>query len=63
MNLTHIDPTDVIEKVTARYARMCRQPHGTYNNMLSRQVQALAEVLVGEINDVILEIENASDQE
>ena len=61
MNLTHIDSTEVIAKTTARYVQMCREPKGTYNRALSRQVQALAEVLIGEINDALLEIENASD--
>jgi hypothetical protein len=61
MNLTHIDPLDIIDKTEKRYRTMKQQPMTSYTPELSRQVQSLAEVLVEEINDILLEIENASD--
>ncbi len=61
MNLTHIDPLDIIDKTESRYRTMKQQPMTSYTPELSRQVQSLAEVLVEEINDVLLEIENASE--
>lgn len=61
MNLTHIDPLDIIDKTEKRYRTMKQQPMTSYTPELSRQVQSLAEVLVEEINDILLEIENASE--
>lgn len=60
MNLEHIDPTDVIEKTTKLYQKIAStEPAGT--DVLSRQVQALAYVLTEEINEALLQVENASD--
>lgn len=61
MNLTHIDTLDIIDKTEKRYRTMKQQPMTSYTPELSRQVQSLAEVLVEEINDILLEIENASE--
>jgi len=61
MNLTHLDPLDIIDKTEKRYREMKTNPMSSYTPELSRQVQSLAEVLVEEINDCLLEIENASD--
>ena len=63
MNLTHIDPHDVIDKTVKRYAEMKKSSSSAYApaHDLSRQVQALAEVLTDELNDALLDIENASD--
>jgi hypothetical protein len=61
MNLTHLVPLDIIDKTEKRYRTMKQQPMTAYTPELSRQIQSLAEVLVGEINDALLEIENASD--
>ena len=59
MNLEHIDPGDVIKKTTKLYQKIASTtPAGT--DILSRQVQALAYVLTEEINNALLEIENAS---
>lgn len=59
MNLEHIDPGEVISETRALYVKMQTHAH-PIDRGLSRQVQALAYVLVGEINDKLLEIENAS---
>lgn len=61
MSFTHIDPLDIIDKTEKRYREMKMNPMSSYTPELSRQVQSLAEVLTEEINDVLLEIENASD--
>lgn len=61
MNLTHIDPSDVINETYALYQKFRGQ--GTsplHSTELSRQVQALAYVLTEQLNDALLEIENAS---
>jgi hypothetical protein len=62
MNLTHIDPIDVIDK-TALHYKKTKSANSSHlpGLVLSRQVQALAYVLTEEINDALLEIENASD--
>ncbi len=61
MNLEHIDPTDVIDK-TALHYRNTKNANSSHlpGLVLSRQVQALAYVLVEEINKALLDIENAS---
>lgn len=66
MNLTHIDPGDVIKETAALYKKIKgRQTDPAeifiFGPELSRQVQALAYVLTEQINDALLEIENASD--
>lgn len=63
MNLTHISPDDVIAATAERYRQMKMNPDTTYGprTELSRQIQALAEVLTTQVNDALLEIENASD--
>jgi len=62
MNLRHISPDEVIEQTAARYRQMKMNPDSTYGprTELSRQIQALAEVLTEQINDALLDIENAS---
>ncbi len=60
MNLTHIDPASVIEKTETLYQKIASTTPA-HDRILSRQVQALAYVLTEQINDALLEIENASD--
>lgn len=62
MNLEHIDPGDVITETAEVYRKLSAEQK-PFERGLSRQVQALAYVLVGEINDKLLEIENASSSE
>lgn len=61
MSLEHIEPHDIIQKTADRYKHMQMIPGSVYTSahLLSRQVQALAEVLTEEINNKLLEIENA----
>lgn len=62
MNFEHIDPTDVLDKTEKLYG-VFRERQKPFERGLSRQVQALAYVLTSEINDKLLEIENASESE
>lgn len=63
MNLKHISPDDVIAETAERYRQMRMNPDSTYGprTELSRQIQALAEVLTEQINGALLDIKNASD--
>lgn len=60
MNLEHIDPGEVIAETKETYASLCKAER-PFEGGLSRQVQALAYVLTNQINQKLLDIENASE--
>ncbi len=57
MNLTHIDPGDVIAETLETYQKI-GEHQKPFQIGLSRQVQALAYVLTEQLNNALLEIEN-----
>jgi hypothetical protein len=59
MNLEHIDPGEVIEETAELYKKMQMDPIA--NRHISRQIQALTYVLTEKVNNVLLDIENASE--